>query len=134
MAFFKFKIESYKVTSYQYSTWDFTNEIKVLSEVMPFGARYSAQLIFEKDNSYQSDNRLGYVKLPPASKPGSITEIVVECNKENFPGFYQILSTEKPVYLFIAYEDKLATKPANSHFIFQMQLSTDTELPGDFEK
>ncbi|NEU68324.1 hypothetical protein [Spirosoma agri] len=127
MASIQVEIESYTVTAYRDISTRY--EIKLISKALQHGIRYNARLIFEgtdaKDKGYIQN--VDGLNFDPRNA-------VVNYDLADFTGIYQILSTESPVFFFIAYEDKVSSSPPNSHRLIQTQLKTNAEIPGDFEK
>lgn len=130
MAFTQIEIESYTVAVYRDSSTRF--EIKLTSKALQHGIRYQARLLFEDPVSKNK----GYIQNVDGLNFDPRT-LFVNYDMAAFVGFYQVLSTESPIFYFIAYEDKVTNNtsvaPLNSRLIIQTQLKTNSEVPGDFE-
>jgi hypothetical protein len=129
MGFIKFEIETYKVSIYH--DFDLRYEIKIVSKSLINGKKYNARVLF--DDPKPDQKRIGYIINSSGLGPEQV-DIVFDIDQDGFSGFYQVLSTEKPVYLSVAFEETISDKPKNSQPVFHIQLTTDAEVPGDFEK
>jgi hypothetical protein len=122
-----FEIESYKVSVNQTLEGN-QKTIRILSPDLSHGIRFDATLLFLSKNPYQQQGSLGQVSNLGGTNFNPIG-LATWFESQSFDGFYQILSSEKPVFFTFSYE-----KDGNLGDIVQARLSTNSEQPGDFEK
>ncbi|AUD00845.1 hypothetical protein [Spirosoma pollinicola] len=126
-----FQIESYQVYVTQGRT-DFNRSIKLTSPDLSHGIRVRASVFFQDSNLFQKWKGVGKItNVGGENFDGS--DIQVVCNPSLFDGFYQVLSSEKPVYLSYVYENWPEEPKGTTKLITQVTLKTDTEMPGDYE-
>ncbi len=126
----KFEIETYTVRVNQ-SGSENTNVINLVSTDQSHGIRYKATVLFFPKNPYAPETgqmkNLGGVNLEPISLAAFV-------DRSAFAGFYQVLSSEKPVSLEVEYEDDPSDPKSSFKYINRISLLTGDESPGDFEK
>lgn len=130
----QFAIESYKVILTQHSNQN-SRELLLVSPDLSHGIRYKATVQFDSSpNSYAKWNGVG-IALNLGGANTDPIELTISCHSDLFDGFYQVLSNEKPVYLFFAYDNwpEDPNPQSTKKLIVLIQLLTDSELPGDFE-
>ncbi|MCK8494145.1 MULTISPECIES: hypothetical protein [Spirosoma] len=131
MAASNFQIESYQVFVTQ-NFQSFSRTIKLVSPDLSHGIRVRATLFFQEANAFQKWNGIGKAtNVGGTNFDGSDFQIV--CNPALFDGFYQVLVSEKPVYLAYIYENWPDEPNGTTKLLRQVTLKTDSELPGDFE-
>lgn len=122
-----FEIESYKVTIDQQLD-SYTKSIKLLSTDQSHGIRFDVTLLFLVKNPYKSQGSIGQVVNFGGTNFDPIG-LALWIDIQNFESFYQVMSSEKPVYLTFTYSSKEAVSE-----VTHVRLTTDKEMPGDFEQ
>lgn len=126
----KFEIENYKVQLNQSSSQN-SSVINLVSINQSHGIRYHATVLFFPKNPYspyigQATN-VGATNFDPI-------KLSISFDRSAFAGFYQVLSSEKPVSMQVDYEDDPTDPKSTFKFITSAMLFTGVEMPGDFEK
>jgi hypothetical protein len=126
----KFEIETYSVQLSQ-STNQYSSVLQLVSPAQSHGIRYKATVLFFPKNPYAPNvgqmSNLGGLNFDPIG-------LAISFNQSAFSGFYQVLSSEKPVSLQVQYEDDPSDPKSTFKFITSATLLTGVESPGDFEK
>ena len=126
----KFEIESYKV-QLNPSGSQHSSVINLISVNLSHNIRCHATVLFLPKNPYGS--HAGQATNVEAKNFDPI-KFSIFCDRSTFAGFYQVLSTEKPVSMQVDYEDDPDDPKGTFKFITSAMLFTGTEMPGDFEK
>jgi hypothetical protein len=122
-----FEIESYKISIVQ-NLDSYTKTIKLLSTNQSHGIRFDVTLLFLAANPYKNQGTIGQVSNFGGTNFDPIG-LAVWVDIKNFESFYQVMSSEKPVYLSFN-----AVTPEVIADVDMVRLTTDTEKPGDFEQ
>ncbi|MBC3783878.1 hypothetical protein [Spirosoma utsteinense] len=126
----KFEIETYTVQLDQNATQN-SFVLQLVSPDQSHGIRYKATVLFFPKNPYAPNigqiGNLGGLNFNPIS-------LAIFFDRSVFAGFYQVLSSEKPVSLQVQYEDDPSDPKSTFKFITAATLLTGVEMPGDFEK
>ena len=125
----EFAIESYKVKIDQHRTGN-GRFINLTSPDLGHGIRYKAQILFVDQNPFKSQGYIGMMSNFSALNYDPVN-VVVWFHESYFSGFYQVLSTEKPVTLKLYYDD---TSETTTKDIRWASLYTGVEYPGDYEE
>ena len=126
----KFEIETYTVQLTQNTTQN-SCVIKLVSTDQSHSIRFNATVLFFPKNPYAPNigqmTNLGSTNFNPIG-------LAIYVERSAFAGFYQVLSSEKPVSLQVEYEDDPSDPKSTFKFITSATLLTGVESPGDFEK
>jgi hypothetical protein len=126
----KFEIETYTVQLTQ-NTTQHSSVIQLVSPDQSHGIRYKATILFFPKNPYAPNvgqmSNLGGTNFDPIN-------LAISFERSALAGFYQVLSSEKPVSLQVLYEDDPSDPKSTFKFITSATLLTGVESPGDFEK
>lgn len=126
----KFEIESYKAQLTQSGSQN-SSVINLTSVDQSHGIRYHATVLFLPMNPYSPNvgqaGNVGSTNFDPI-------KLSISFDRSAFAGFYQVLSSEKPVSMQVNYEDDPNDPKSTFKFITSAMLFTGVEMPGDFEK
>ena len=131
----KFEIKTYKVTIDQ-SYNGHSRHISLISKELSHKIYYKASILFDAQNyGWEKLNGIGMVVNFGGLNYDPV-QLSIVSNLTVFDGFYQVLSTEKPLSLHFGYTNlPNDTNPNNpSKLLTWMRLETDLEeTPGDNE-
>ena len=125
----EFAIESYRVKIDQHLTGN-GRFINLTSPDLGHGIRYKAIILFVDQNPFASQGHMGMIRNFGALNFDPVS-VVAWFSESYFAGFYQVLSTEKPVTLKLTYAD---TSETTTKDIRWASLFTGVEYPGDYEE
>jgi hypothetical protein len=130
MASEKFQIESYKVDIQQFDS-AYSCLITLVSPDLSHGIRHRANVVFIPKNNFSPN--VGAAANVGGQNFNGI-QVAVWFSQNALATFYQVLSTEKPVYLQFDYKDAPGSPNGTNKIITSASLLTDSEFPGDHEK
>jgi hypothetical protein len=122
-----FVIETYKVRVTQNLSAN-NRFIDLVSVDLSHGIRYNAQIMFMDSNPFESRGNIGRATNLGGENFDPII-LGIWFHESYFDGFYQVLSSEKPVSFRFIYQ----ASPSTTKNITSATLLTGFESPGDFE-
>lgn len=131
----KFQIQSYKVEVQQDAQFS-RRKLELTSVALPPHNIIDKAFILFVNNPFedpQFPNSIGLgFNVEALNFNGS--QLNLSADLSVFDGFYQVLSTEKPVFLECNYEPLPTGPKSTTKVVTAMRLTTGMEFPGDFEK